>query len=132
MVHISTDTTTTPHVVGLFVHGQLDLTAVGAFRDGLTRAARISHAVEIHLDEVDFIDGCGLSMLMDAVAHARHAGYELSIADASGCVRRLIEMTDTADRLPMLLPAQEARRAQGNSALAPKALETVGTPAFRI
>jgi anti-sigma B factor antagonist len=102
MVHIATDTSTKPRAVGLFVRGQLDLTAVSAFRESLTRATRTSRAVEIHLGDVDFIDGSGLSMLIEAMARARKADYEISIVDASDCVRRLIEITDTADRLAPL------------------------------
>jgi anti-anti-sigma factor len=107
MVHIATDTSTKPRAVGLFVRGQLDLTAVGAFRESLTRATRASRAVELHLGDVDFIDGCGLSILIDAMTRARGAGHEISIVDASVCVRRLIEITDTADRLAPL-PVESA------------------------
>ncbi len=127
MVHIATDTNTKPETVGLIVHGQLDLQTVGAFREGLTRATRMSHAVEIHLGKVDFIDGCGLRALMDAMARARHAGYELSIADASWCVRHLIEITDTADCFPPLSPS---RRAKLDDALAHTKTEVLATPAF--
>jgi anti-anti-sigma factor len=102
MVHIATDTTTEPETVGVFVRGQLDLTAASAFREGLTRATRTSRAVELHLGRVDFIDGCGLSMLMDAISRARRAGRELRIVDASRCVCRLIDITDTADSLALL------------------------------
>lgn len=107
MVHIATDTSTKPDAVGLFVRGQLDLTAMSAFRESLMRATRMRRPVEVHLGYVDFIDGCGLSMLMDAIDRARRAGRELRIVDASRCVRRLIEITDTADRLAPL-PATAA------------------------
>jgi anti-anti-sigma factor len=99
MVHIATDTSTKPLAVGLFVRGQLDLTAVGALREGITRATRMSRVVEMHLGNVDFIDGCGLSVLIDAMDRASGAGQEIRIVETSGCVRRLIEITDTADRL---------------------------------
>ena len=102
MVHIDTDTITKPRVVRLLVQGQLDLTAVGAFGEALTRATRLRRPVEIDLAQIDFIDGCGLSMLMNATSRARRAGHELAIVDASRNVRRLIEVTDTADRLPPL------------------------------
>lgn len=110
MVHISTDTTTTSQTVGLFVHGQLDLTAFEVFCDALTRATHVGDSVEVHLGEVDFIDGSGLSLLIDAITQAQRAGHRLSIADASHCVRRLIEITNTADRLPPLpAPANSSR-----------------------
>jgi anti-anti-sigma factor len=133
MVHIATDTSTEPRAVGLFVSGQLDLTAVSAFREGLTRAIRKSRAVEIHLGDVDFIDGCGLSMLIDAMARARRVGHEISIADVSGCVRRLIEITDTADRLaPLPIESVGGRaNADDNEEVARMASEAVSRPAFR-
>lgn len=69
---------------------------------------------------------------MNAMARARRAGFELTIVSASRYVRRLIEMTDTADRLPPLVSRQEGRRAQVDRELARKMLEAVRTPAFRI
>jgi anti-anti-sigma factor len=132
MVHIDTDTTTKPGAVRLFVKGQLDLTAVGAFGEALIGATRLRRPVEIHLGKVDFIDGCGLSMLMNAMGRARRAGYELTIVSPSRHVRRLIEITGTADRLPPLLSGPEGRRAKAGGESARKALEAVGPPAFRI
>jgi anti-sigma B factor antagonist len=106
MIHI--DTTTQRMATRLSVHGQLDLTAVGAFDEALTEAARGGGCVEIDLGEVDFIDGSGLRMLMDAENHARHASHRLRVVAASRCVRRLIDITATADRLSPLpgAPAQ--------------------------
>lgn len=132
MVHIDTDTTTKPRVVRLLVQGQLDLMAVGAFGEALTRATRLRWPVELDLAQIDFIDGCGLSMLMNATSRARRAGRELAIIDASRHVRRLIEITDTADRLPPLLVRAGGRRARADEQLARNAPEALGTPAFRI
>jgi anti-anti-sigma factor len=131
MVHIDTDTTTGHRVVRLRVQGQLDLTAVGAFGEALTRGTRLRQPIELDLSEIDFIDGCGLNMLIDAMSRARRTGRELAISDASSCVRRLIEITDTADRLPPLLMGAEVRRAQADEQLARKALEGVRAQAFR-
>jgi len=132
MVHIDTDTTTTPSAVRLIVQGQLDLTAASPFSQAMIRAARLRRTVELDLDKVDFIDGCGLSMLMSAMGRARRAGFELTIVGASRYVCRLIEITGTADRLPPLPHRREARRAQADGELARRALEAVRTPAFRI
>jgi anti-anti-sigma factor len=131
MVHINTDTSTKPRVVRLLVQGQLDLTARGVFGEALTRATRLRWPVELDLAQIDFIDGCGLSMLMNAMSRARRAGRELVIVDASRYVRRLIEMTDTADRLPPLAIGSVGRRAQADERLAHKALEGTGAPTFR-
>ncbi|HTA15659.1 MAG TPA: STAS domain-containing protein [Solirubrobacteraceae bacterium] len=130
MVHIDTDTTTSKSV-RLLVHGQLDLTATGAFREALAGAARLRIPVEIDLSQVDFIDGCGLSILMNAMGRARRAGFELTIVDASRQVRRLIEITDTADRLPLLERA-DGQRARAQRRLLGEAPAATQAPAFRI
>jgi anti-anti-sigma factor len=130
MVHIDTDTTTNPDAVQLQVAGQLDLEAVAALGEALGRAARMGKPVEIHLGGVDFIDGCGLSVLMKAARTSRCAGHELAIVDPSRCVRRLIDLTGTADRLPPLRPAEAIGTDAVEGAPAP-AVEGAPTPAFR-
>lgn len=117
MVHIDTDTTTEPGVVRLYVRGQLDMLARGVFAEALTWAARLRRPVEVDLGKIDFIDGAGLSMLVEARRRARSAGRRLTIVGASRCVRRLIEITNTADSLPLLTRPSATRRADvGSSA----------------
>jgi anti-anti-sigma factor len=138
MVHIDTDTTTETQAVRLLVQGQLDMMAVSAFGEALTRATCLQRPVEIDLGKVDFIDGCGLSILMNAMGSAQGAGHELTIVGASRHVRRLIEITDTADRLPPLVSPLEGRaaplegRAATDGEMAGKVPQAVRTPAFRI
>jgi anti-anti-sigma factor len=76
------------------------MNAEGVFNEALTRAGRPGQRVEVDLGEVDFIDGSGLSMLIGAQSHSHSVGYELVIVGASRPVHRLIEITDTTDRLP--------------------------------
>jgi anti-anti-sigma factor len=102
MVHIHTSTR--PAATRLAVRGQLDMTTMSAFDEALARAARSGGPVEIDLGEVEFIDGSGLSVLMDAESRARQASHELTIVAASRSVRRLIDFTDTADSVPPLAP----------------------------
>ncbi len=104
MVHV--DTATGPGALRLSVQGQLDLTAERVFNEALTRAARFGRCVEIDLGEVDFIDGSGLGMLIDAERRARRSGRQLTIIAASRPVHRLIQITGTADRLPPLGAAE--------------------------
>jgi len=129
MVHIDTDTTTKPTVVRLLVQGQLDLTAAGAFGEALMGAMRLGSSVELDLAQVDFIDGCGLSLLLNGTSRARRAGRELAISSASACVCRLIELTDTAKRLPpLLIEAQGSART--DERVAGGAIETRRAHAF--
>ena len=102
MVHI--DTSNRPAATRLSIQGQLDMASVGALDEALTRAARSGGLVEIDLGEVDFIDGSGLGVLMDAESRAQRASQELTIVAASRNVRRLIDFTDTADRVSPLAP----------------------------
>jgi anti-anti-sigma factor len=132
LVHIDTDTTIQPNAVRLLVEGELDALAVGAFNAAITRAALLHRRVELDLSEVDFIDGSGLSMLMNAASRARRAGYELAIVEASRQVRRLVEITDTADRLPPLPPTGDGGRAHAGRRFASTAAAAAGTPAFKI
>jgi anti-anti-sigma factor len=96
-----------PRATRLSVRGELDLSAVAAFAEVLRRAIRAGGRVEIDLDRVEFIDGRGLSMLMDA---ERRAPRRVTIVAASACVRRLIDITDTAHRVPELTGAASTPR----------------------
>lgn len=98
MVHI--DTTTRPGAIRLAVRGQLDLCAESAFEEALTRAVLLGRRVELDLGAVDFIDGSGLRLLIDAQSRSRRAGRRLAIVDASRPVHHLVEITGTAGRLP--------------------------------
>lgn len=109
MVHI--DTSSDPTATRLSIQGQLDIATVSALDKALTRAARSGGLVEIDLGEVDFIDGSGLSVLMDAESRARQASHELTIVVASRNVRRLIDFTETADRVSPLAPDPDGPRA---------------------
>ncbi len=129
MVHIDADTTTEPGAVRLYVQGQLDLDAACAFGEAMNRAACLRWPVELNLGEVDFIDGCGLSMLMDATRRARRAGRQLTIVDPSRCVCRLIEITHTADALPSLSVRQETRPIDAEDEIAGQPAAVAGTPA---
>ena len=108
MVHI--DTSNRPAATRLSIQGQLDIMSVGAVDKALTSAARSGGLVEIDLGEVDFIDGSGLSVLMDAESRAQRASHELTIVAASRNVRRLIDFTDTADRVSPLAPEPDGSR----------------------
>jgi len=101
MVRIDADTTNS-RSVRLRVRGQLDLEATGALGQALARAGMLRRPVALDLGEVDFIDGSGLSLVMDAYSRALCTGCELTIVGASRCVRRLVAITGAADRLPPL------------------------------
>jgi anti-anti-sigma factor len=131
MVHIDTDTTTKPGVVRLLVRGELDLAAKRPFTEALACAVRLRRPVEVDLVKVDFIDGSGLSMLMEARRRALSAGRLLTIVEVSRCVRRLIEITNTTDSLPPLPSRPDGREAPVRQEMTGEALGIMGAPAFR-
>ena len=96
-MRIAETETASPEAIRLAIWGQLDLLSASALREALAKAIRVNEFVELDLDQVDFIDGHGLSTLMDAESDAPR---RLRIVGASTCVRRLIDVTDTADRVP--------------------------------
>jgi anti-sigma B factor antagonist len=102
LLHI--DTSIQPTVTRLSIKGQLDISAMSALDEALARAADSGGPVELDLGGVDFIDGSGLSVLMDAESRARLTSHELRIVVASRNVRRLIDLTNTADLLSPLAP----------------------------
>jgi anti-sigma B factor antagonist len=108
---LSIDTLIRPTLTRLSIKGQLDIGAAGALEEALLRAADAGGSVELDLGGVDFIDGSGLSVLMEADSRARHMSRELRIVNPSRNVRRLIEFTDTADLLSPLSPVAGALRA---------------------
>ena len=95
MVHI--DAIVQPDAIRLFVRGELDIAAAGAFDEALNEAGQMRDLVELDLARVEFIDGSGLSTLMDAERRARLDRRRLRIVAASRYVRRLIDITDTGD-----------------------------------
>jgi anti-sigma B factor antagonist len=109
LLHI--DTSIQPTATRLSIKGQIDIGAVAVLDEALARAADSGGLVELDLTGVDFIDGSGLSVLMDAESRARRASHELRIVSASRNVRRLIDFTDTADLISPLSPAPGALRA---------------------
>jgi anti-anti-sigma factor len=131
MVRIDTDTTSKPGVVRLCVHGQLDIEAASAFAEAMICIKRLRWPAEISLGEIDFIDGSGLSLLMDAHSRALRAGHPLTIVDASRCVRRLIEITDTAGCVPPYFAHEDSPWGNVEDEITGRAREPVGTQAFR-
>lgn len=101
MVHI--DTSTQQRGTRLAIRGALDLSTVDALDEALIRAARTGGRIEVDLGGIDFIDGSGLGLLMNAERRAREAGHELRIVAASRNVRRLIDVTDTAGSVSQLI-----------------------------
>lgn len=77
------------------VVGEIDMDSAADLRRVLTGALHASAALEIDLARVSFCDCSGLHALMDTWYRARSRGRTVAVIDASRCVRRLLELTDT-------------------------------------
>ncbi|WP_328665985.1 STAS domain-containing protein [Streptomyces sp. NBC_00322] len=77
------------------VVGEIDMDSAADLHRVLTGALHASAALEIDLARVSFCDCSGLHTLMDTWYRARSQGRTVAVIDASPCVRRLFELTDT-------------------------------------
>jgi anti-anti-sigma factor len=94
----------TQRVKHVALRGELD--AVGApaaervVADALRGAA--TESLVLHLDEVEFIDSCGLRMLVEAADAAQRRGVELRILPGPERVMAVVEAASLAGRLPFV------------------------------
>jgi anti-anti-sigma factor len=87
-------------VVELRLLGELDVAAGGELGERLAQLRRGNTPVRLDLSRLSFIDCGGLHLVMDAVADARRAGWQLEVGrDVSAPVRRVLALTGTGPRL---------------------------------
>jgi anti-anti-sigma factor len=87
-------------VITVSICGEIDPYSADAFADALLEAATSADAAQIELDlaGVQFMDSSGLRALLVAGDDLTERGTRLSICMVSEPVRRLLEITDLADR----------------------------------
>src|SRR5215207_420725 len=80
--------------VRVIPHGELDLVTVEELRTQIDEL-RSNGIAEIVLDlrQLSFMDSTGLRLLLTLDAAARSDGFDFSILDGEGPVRRLLELT---------------------------------------
>ena len=89
------------------VVGEIDATTAERLRTHLDDARHHGEITLLDLAEVRFIDSVGLRVLLEATEKVNSGDWALFIVRPSRVVRRLLEITDTADRLPVV-PLPEA------------------------
>jgi anti-sigma B factor antagonist len=83
--------------------GELDLATVDTFAAALSEAERSgAQRIVVDLAKVEFIDACGLRALLHAAYRSRSNGNRLRIRNGTGAVSRMIELTATAQMLPLV------------------------------
>jgi anti-sigma B factor antagonist len=98
----------TAHGVGprsptvLAVAGEIDLATAPELRRALSEVlADGSNEVTVDLSAVVFIDATGIGALVAAAHQAQGAGRRLSLRAPSHQVRRILEVIDLEDELPI-------------------------------
>jgi stage II sporulation protein AA (anti-sigma F factor antagonist) len=90
-------------VAHLMLEGDLDLVgAVTADRQVHAALDRGLRCLVLHLDEVRFIDSCGLRTLLAAAEAAERAGVDLRILPGPEHVMCVVEAAGLAGRLPFV------------------------------
>ena len=94
--------------------GELDVATAGRARDAIRRAQDDAAEVICDLGDVSFIDVCGLHVLLDASAHARHTGARLILAHSPAFIYKVLgalglegalDMDSRSPAVPHLGPA---------------------------
>jgi anti-anti-sigma factor len=83
----------------LVVAGELDMAAAFSFESKVDAhlAAGGVESVVLDLAQVEFVDSAGLGALLSLRDHARRRGIELQLAQVSGPVRKLLDLTGIGD-----------------------------------
>lgn len=98
-------------VVCVEINGEFDLADLPRAEDLLPAALNgATSALLLDLSRCEFIDSSGIRTLIGANGRAREAGLRFAIAGAEGHVRRVLELTGLADRLPMFNDRETALR----------------------
>ncbi len=86
--------------------GELDLATVSELRKQVEDmiAIGLGHVI-IDLRELSFIDATGLTLLLSLTTTARRDGWQLSLIQGPGAVRRIFALTNTLKRLPFTAAA---------------------------
>jgi len=87
--------------------GEIDMSTVGALRRDLDAARKEVGTALLDLSGVTFIDSNGLHLLLKASQDSAVDGWGFVLVRPSAAVERLIELSGTADLLPLLDPGAE-------------------------
>ena len=81
----------------LVVHGDIDI-AGGPTLDSFVTRSENGEPVVLDLGDVDFIDSSGLRTLLAATRRASQRGTVVRLRNVRPTVRRMLEITGTADQ----------------------------------
>jgi anti-anti-sigma factor len=103
MPQLGITTRDTSGVPQLVLSGEFDLAGIPEFADALAALeATKPQAVVIDLTDLVFMDSSGLRALVTANDRAKRAGRRLAIVPGPPQVRRVFEITQTAEHLDLI------------------------------
>jgi anti-anti-sigma factor len=80
--------------------GELDMAAAPTLQDCFEKACAADNSIIVFdLHELTFCDSGGIRALLMAAAHCAKAGTDMRLVGVQDCVRRVIEITHTAEAL---------------------------------
>lgn len=86
------------------VTGELDVASCGALRErlnALVEGHQVPRCLVVDTSGVDFIDACGIGVLVAARRHAEERGVPLRISLPSRALRRVLAILGEALQLPV-------------------------------
>jgi anti-sigma B factor antagonist len=87
--------------VRLALRGELDLATADLVAARLRGLREHGETVVLDLDELEFIDAAGLRVILRAAHDARTDGWAFTVTRGSAPVRRLFQLLDIDDVLPV-------------------------------
>jgi len=87
--------------------GEIDMSTVDALRRELDTARAEAATVLLDLSAVTFMDSTGLHLLLEASQSSAVSDWAFFVVRPSGAVRRLIEVSGTADLIMVVDPRAE-------------------------
>ena len=87
------------------LEGELDIAGAPELRDSLARLSEEPGcSILVDLADLTYLDSTGISVLVVAAKRVRSEGGSFTVANASGSVRRILEITGLVEFLEKPLP----------------------------
>jgi anti-sigma B factor antagonist/stage II sporulation protein AA (anti-sigma F factor antagonist) len=79
--------------VRVILTGEIDMSNVDTLAEALAAAPATAHSLVVDLADVTFLDSTGIAALLSAHRRAGASGRTLTVVNAQGMVRRVLDIT---------------------------------------